>query len=326
MVGGTGTGVGPRAEMTLYSRLMSCAVGRMLPSGGRRSTHAAPVESSTLNVRFDRPPAIRLNSSGGLTPSTWSSNHLVTFRTSMPSMGSTAPSTYFVGRNAGRSAAVLLRDMIDATDATFEQDVLERSKQVPVVVDLWAPWCGPCRTLGPIIEKVVDATEGDVELVKVNVDDNPRVSATFQVQSIPAVYAIKDGKVIDGFIGALPEKGVAEFVARLAPAETEADRLVAAGDEESLRKALEDDPDHEGAIVALAELLADRGDGDEALQVLARIPETPENRRVAAKARPGDEPERGAESDVEVESKLDSRLDRVKDDEAARQEFVDLLE
>jgi putative thioredoxin len=215
--------------------------------------------------------------------------------------------------------------MIDVTDTTFEQDVLERSKQVPVVVDLWAPWCGPCRTLGPIIEKVVDATEGKVDLVKVNVDDNPRVAATFQVQSIPAVYAIKDGKVIDGFIGALPEKGVAEFVARLSPEETEADRLVAAGDEESLRKVLEDDPDHEGAIIALAELLAERGDRDEALQLLARIPENAETRRVAAIARLGDEADAAA-SNGEVESKLDSLLDRVKDDEAARQEFVDLLE
>lgn len=215
--------------------------------------------------------------------------------------------------------------MIDVTDATFEQDVLERSKQVPVVVDLWAPWCGPCRTLGPIVEKVVGATEGQVELVKVNVDENPRVSATFQVQSIPAVYAIKDGKVVDGFIGALPEKGVAEFVARLAPAETEVDRLVAAGDEESLRKVLAEDPDHEGAIVALAELLAERGDTEEALGLLARIPETPETRRVAAIARLGDDAT-AAESNGEVETKLDSLLDKVKDDEAARQEFVDLLE
>ena len=215
--------------------------------------------------------------------------------------------------------------MIDVTDATFEQDVLERSKQVPVVVDLWAPWCGPCRTLGPTIEKVVDATEGRVELVKVNVDENPRVAATFQVQSIPAVYALHDGKVVDGFIGALPEKGVAEFVARLAPADTEADRLVAAGDEESLRKALDEDPDHEGAVVALAELLAERGDAEEALQLLARIPETAETRRVAAIARLGDEAS-AADSNGEVESKLDSLLDRVKDDEGARQEFVDLLE
>src|SRR2546423_3537848 len=215
--------------------------------------------------------------------------------------------------------------MIDVTDATFSQDVLERSNQVPVVVDLWAPWCGPCRTLGPIIEKVVDGTEGRVALAKVNVDENPRVSATFQVQSIPAVYALKDGKVVDGFIGALPEKGVAEFVARLAPGETEADRLVAAGDEESLRKVLADEPDHEGAVVALAELLAERGDADEALQLLARIPETAETRRVAAIARLGDEAS-AAGSNGEVESKLDSLLDREKDDEVARQEFVDLLE
>jgi len=215
--------------------------------------------------------------------------------------------------------------MTDVTDATFEQDVLERSNQVPVVVDLWAPWCGPCRTLGPIVEKVVNATEGRVELVKVNVDENPRISGTFQVQSIPAVYALKDGKVVDGFIGALPEKAVAEFVARLAPAETEADRLVAAGDEESLRKALEEDADHEAAILALAELLAERGDADEALGLLARIPETAETRRVAALARLGDEAS-AAESNGQVESKLDGLLDRVKDDEAARQEFVDLLE
>jgi putative thioredoxin len=215
--------------------------------------------------------------------------------------------------------------MTDVTDATFEQDVLESSNQVPVVVDLWAPWCGPCRTLGPIVEKVVDATEGRVELVKVNVDENPRVSSTFQVQSIPAVYALKDGKVVDGFIGALPEKAVAEFVSRLAPAETEADRLVAAGDEESMRKALDTDPDHEGAVVGLAELLAERGDAEEALKLLARIPETAETRRVAAKARLGDEAD-AADSNGDVESKLDSLLERVKDDEAARQEFVDLLE
>ncbi|MBV8162372.1 MAG: thioredoxin [Acidimicrobiia bacterium] len=215
--------------------------------------------------------------------------------------------------------------MIDVTDATFEHDVLERSREVPVVVDLWAPWCGPCRTLGPIIEQVVDATDGRVELVKVNVDDNPRVSATFQVQSIPAVYALKDGKVVDGFIGAVPEKAVAEFVARLAPAETEADRLAAAGDEGSLRRALEQSPDHEGAILALAELLAERGDGAEALGLLARIPETAETRRVGALARLGDEADT-AGSNGEVESKLDELLERVRDDDAARQEFVDLLE
>ena len=84
---------------------------------------------------------------------------------------------------------------IDVTDATFPVDVVERSKQVPVVVDLWAEWCGPCRTLGPILEKVIDETEGRVVLAKVDVDSNPQASQAFQVQGIPAVYALKDGKV-----------------------------------------------------------------------------------------------------------------------------------
>ena len=83
--------------------------------------------------------------------------------------------------------------MADITDATFEADVLERSKQVAVVVDLWAPWCGPCKTLGPIIEKVIGETGGKVELAKVNVDENPQFSQAFQVQGIPAVYAVKEG-------------------------------------------------------------------------------------------------------------------------------------
>jgi putative thioredoxin len=214
---------------------------------------------------------------------------------------------------------------MDVTDATFERDVLDRSAEVPVVVDLWAPWCGPCRTLGPVLERVVEATGGRVELVKVNVDENPRISATFQVQSIPAVYALRDRKVVDGFIGALPEPQVAAFVASLAPPETEADRLAAGGDEESLRRALELQPDHERAVVALAELLADRGDRDEALALLGRVPETAETRRVAALARVGVEAAAPA-SDGEVETRLDALLERVKDDDAARQEFVDLLE
>lgn len=209
--------------------------------------------------------------------------------------------------------------MADVTDATFETAVLDRSVEVPVVVDLWAEWCGPCRTLGPIIEKVVAETEGRVELVKVDVDANPRVSQTFQVQSIPAVYAIKDRKIVDSFIGALPEAAVREWVARLAPPASEADRLTAVGDEASLRAALDLEPAHEGAIVALADLLVARGDSEEALALLARIPESAETRRIAALARTG-------EPAGDVEQRLQALLDRVKSDDAARQEYVDLLE
>ena len=213
--------------------------------------------------------------------------------------------------------------MADVSDATFERDVLERSREVPVVVDLWAEWCGPCRTLGPILEKVVADTGGRVELAKVNVDQSPQVASAFQVQSIPAVYGLRDGQVVDGFVGAQPEAAVRAFVERLLPSqeETEVDRLVAAGDEASLRRALELDVDHEGATVALADLLVDAERSEEALALLERIPETAEVRRVKARARVGD-----AGPVDDVEARLRALLDRVKDDDEARQEYVDLLE
>ncbi len=212
---------------------------------------------------------------------------------------------------------------IDVTDATFEAEVIERSATVPVVVDLWAPWCGPCRQLGPIIEDVIAATDGEVVLVKVNVDDNPAVSQAFQVQGIPAVYALKDRKVVNGFVGAQGRAEVQAFVDGLLPTaeQTEVERLVELGDEASLRQALELEPDHEDAIVTLAELLVVDDRADDALAILARIPETPETRRVAALARTG-----VLMVEDEIEAELQALLDQVKDDDAARQRFVDLLE
>ena len=182
---------------------------------------------------------------------------------------------------------------IDVTDATFQAEVIDKSKEVAVVVDLWAPWCGPCKTLGPIIEKVIDATDGKVVLAKVNVDENPGIAQAFQAQSIPAVYALKDGAVVDGFIGAYPEHEVQRFVDSLQPTEEQVavKELIEAGDEGSLRIALSIEPANEDAIVALAELLIADGNSDEALALLGRIPESDRTRHVAALARVGQAPD-----------------------------------
>ncbi len=211
---------------------------------------------------------------------------------------------------------------MDVTDATFEQDVIERSKTTPVVVDLWAPWCGPCRQLGPILEDVVDATDGKVVLVKVNVDDNPQISQAFRVQGIPAVYGLKNGKVLDGFVGAQGRDAVDAFVQALLPTaeEGEVAALLAVGDVPSLRLALELDPGNAEVTVALAEALVADDRADEALDLLGRIPESAETRRIAALARTGATPDDG------VDERLDDLLERAPGDEAARQELLDLLE
>ena len=210
---------------------------------------------------------------------------------------------------------------VDVTDATFQTEVVDRSMQSVVVVDLWAPWCGPCRTLTPIIERVVDETKGKAVLVKVNIDENPAISQAFRVQSIPAVYALKDGQVVDGFMGALPEQEVRQFVERLLPSAEDdmVARMIAMGDEGSLRAVLEIDPANEDAIVALAELLIARGETEEALALVARIPESERTRRVAAKAR------LGVVTD-DHDATLTDLLEKVKADDDARQQYVDILE
>jgi putative thioredoxin len=211
---------------------------------------------------------------------------------------------------------------IDVTDASFENDVLARSMTVPVVVDLWAPWCEPCKTLGPIIERVVAATNGKVVLAKVNIDENPGIAQAFRVQSIPAVFAVADGRAMPMFQGAQPEHVVKQYVDMLLPSaqdEVIAD-LLAKGDEESLQAVLGIDPGNEAAIVALAGILTARGQGEDALALLARVPETDEVRKAAAAARMSMRPA------DDFDDQLAGLLDSVKADEAARQQFLDILE
>ncbi|MDH4277750.1 MAG: thioredoxin domain-containing protein [Acidimicrobiia bacterium] len=215
--------------------------------------------------------------------------------------------------------------MIDVQDATFEAEVIQRSMTTPVVVDLWAPWCGPCRTLGPMLEKVIGETKGKVVLAKINVDENPGASAAFQVQSIPAVYALKDGQVVDGFIGGQPEPAIREFVDKLLGDEpsSELHALLAAGDEESLRKAVELDGDSVQAVGMLAALLLQSDRAPEAVEVLAAGPEDPMLGQLLAQARELAMP---SDAQNEIEQKLATLLENVKDSDDDRAEFLQLLD
>ena len=216
-----------------------------------------------------------------------------------------------------------LGPVFDVGDADFEVQVLERSRRQAVVVDLWAPWCGPCKTLGPMLEEAVAATGGEVVLAKVNVDENPAISQMFQVQSIPAVYAVRDGQVVDGFVGAQGRSEIDAFIGRLGsdPVAEMVNGLIERRDELGLRAVLETDPASEAAIVALADILVERDANEEALALLERIPESDEVRRVKAAARVG-----SVAPDDDFDSELESLLERVKGDDEARQRFVDILE
>jgi putative thioredoxin len=188
--------------------------------------------------------------------------------------------------------------IFDVGEADFETAVVQRSKEVPVVVDFWAPWCGPCQTLGPLLERLTEEHAGAFLLAKVDIDQNQNLASAVGVRSVPMVIGLRDGGVVSEFVGALPEPQVREFLARVLPSESEkaarrGHELLTAGQleesEQAFREALELDPRCEGAHVGMVKILAERGEDDAALELAERVtPGTPERQeadRLAAAIR-----------------------------------------
>jgi putative thioredoxin len=185
---------------------------------------------------------------------------------------------------------------VEVTDADFEQQVLERSAEVPVLVDFWADWCQPCHMLTPVIEKAVAAHDGRVELAKLDVDSNPATAARFGVRGLPTVKAFRDGNVVDEFTGAQPPAVVERVIDELVP--SEADELAESDDEDTLRRAVELDPGHAVARRRLGRLLLRRGETEEALQLLENVSGDFVADGLAARARLAGDPELDAAFDA----------------------------
>ena len=181
--------------------------------------------------------------------------------------------------------------VVEVTDADFGETVVEESKRRPVVVDLWAAWCGPCQTLGPILERAAERHGGQFLLAKLDVDANPYTAGQFGVQSIPTVIGFRDGRPVDGFIGAIPEPMVNEFIQRLLPSEADLAAEEALAEERSgdvedaerrYREVLDADRDNRAARIGLGRILLERGEVDQAAEVLTAAAPDPEAERLLA--------------------------------------------
>ncbi|UWQ96004.1 thioredoxin [Rhodobacteraceae bacterium M385] len=226
----------------------------------------------------------------------------------------------------------------DVTDATFMTDVVEASQTTPVIVDFWAPWCGPCKTLGPQLEAAVTAAKGKVRMVKVNVDENQQIAAQLRVQSIPTVYAFHEGQPVDGFQGAVPESQIKEFVNKLAAMSKEdgglgealeaAEEMLAAGDHDDAAQTfaaiLGEEPENAPAMAGLARAHLAMGQTDEAEQLLSTAPDKIFNAPELEAIRAQIELARQAESAGPL-AELQAAVDANPDDHAARFELAQAL-